>query len=137
MKYLTRLFFCALSIFLVSCQEVNTTDPEEALDHWLGINPSEEVTPINAKYWQSAHLFKEYTLFMELDASEEWIEGFISQNSLRRGSVDMHVNGLNFPEWFMAGQPEGFVPYKKDMYDVSFYLIHKEEGKVFVFESQW
>lgn len=69
MKQLLAVLF--LLMFL-SCSEKRSTDAEECYRLWSGTKPPKEVKLLNGSYWESPHFTKEYIMFLELEATDEW-----------------------------------------------------------------
>jgi hypothetical protein len=85
-------------IFLTSCSEFNTTDPEQVYKHWSGLSAPADLELLEGQYWQSAHWTKEYIMFLKFKPTKEWWVSFLDQNQLLRNN--QWVRPSNAPEWF-------------------------------------
>jgi hypothetical protein len=86
-------------IFLTSCYEIKTTDPDEAYKKWSGSVAPTDLQLLKGQYWQSAHWTKEYILFLKFKPTEIWWTEFVNQNQLQ---VDNRgwAKPTNTPNWF-------------------------------------
>lgn len=83
----------------ISCSEKRSDVASECYKLWSGENAPKDVEVINGTYWESAHWSKEYIMFLELNASEDWRKEFIKQNKMILGTG--HWNRpTDAPDWF-------------------------------------
>ncbi|WP_418602326.1 hypothetical protein [Hwangdonia sp.] len=130
----TLIIFCLLT-FLVSCFQVETTNPDKAYSYWAGAKPPKDIQLINGEYYQSPHFTLEYELFLEFKATEEWRQEFINYNDLK---IDIQNEDWSrftkLPEWF---KPNGNykVYSRNDEYDRSRYFIEPKSGICYIYET--
>lgn len=90
-----------LVLFNVSCG-INTEDPEDSFEYWLGIDVPNDVKMIKGTYWKSTHWTYEYVTYLKFKTTDEWWNEFIKQNNL----ILIHDNkvfineGDNIKKWF-------------------------------------
>lgn len=83
----------------ISCSEKRSDVASECYKLWSGENAPKDVEVINGTYWESAHWSKEYIMFLELNASENWRKQFIKQNNMILVS-DQWTQPADIPDWF-------------------------------------
>ncbi len=118
-----------------SCSEIKTTDPEKAYYYWAGDSNHERVGLINGSYWQTTHWTKEYILYLEINASQEWKTTFIQDNNLVK-TTDGFTLSSDAPNWF--DPPSSIDIYKSDdPFDQgSRYFIPSTDARCFIYEIQ-
>ena len=92
--YMLLLTFVALT----GCFEKNTKNPIEAYKYWAGEEPPKDIQVLNGQYWESAHWTKEYTIYLELQATPYWFTQLIEQNNLKPDTI-YHIPN-DAPRWF-------------------------------------
>jgi len=121
-------------IFLTSCSEINTTDPEQVYKYWSGLSAPADLELIEGQYWQSAHWTKEYIMFLKFNPTKEWWVSFLDQNQL---VIDNQwVKPSNAPEWFTP--PDESVMYSSgDSFDQgSRYFRDTLTNQCYIYEIQ-
>jgi hypothetical protein len=137
MKYYlkTILGFLLLGISIISCSEKNSENPEEVFFLWSGTKPTNKIKLINGKYWQSAHFSKEYKMYLELNATNNWTSEFIKQNNLKlltSTSLDIPNDA---PVWFNVKSGfKIFVP--SEFSQGSLYFVDEKTGNMLIYEIQ-
>jgi hypothetical protein len=81
-KVLHSLSLTLFTILLSSCSPKTSENPSEVYQLWAGEKPSKNLKVLHGKYWQSGHFTKEYIMFMELRAPNDWIQEFIVQKQI-------------------------------------------------------
>ncbi len=131
----TMLGFFLLGISIISCSEKNSENPEEVYYLWSGTKPTNEVKLINGKYWQSAHFSKEYKMYLELNATNNWISEFIKQNNLKLLTSTSPEIPTDAPAWFKV--KSGFKVFEPSEFSQgSIYFVGEKTGKVLIYEIQ-
>ena len=132
LKFLILLII--LSLTFQSCLEKNTEDPIKTYLLWSGEEPSDQVSILHGKYWESAHWSKEYIMYIELNASPLWRKEFIKQNDLIKTSERQSIPS-DAPVWFKPGKNFNlFIP--SGFNQGSQYYEDTVSGKVFIYEIQ-
>ena len=132
MRKLTRLVL--ITLFLSSCSEINTTNPIESYKHWAGEKPPGDLEVIQAKYWQSAHWTKEYIFYAKVKPTEEWWNGFVSQNNLKIDEGQWTAPE-DAPDWFTL--PADVIRYRlEDYFYDSRFLRDTKTGECFIYDIQ-
>jgi hypothetical protein len=98
-KVLHSLSLTLFTIFLSSCSPKTSENPSEVYQLWAGEKPSKNLKVLHGKYWQSGHFTKEYIMFMELRAPNDWIQEFIVQNKLKPATEPIALPS-DAPLWF-------------------------------------
>jgi hypothetical protein len=130
-----RLLLLLLVMFsLISCFEKNTEDPIESYKFWAGEKPSKDVKVIHGKYWQSGHFTKEYIMYLELNASSNWINELIRQNNLIPDTTKVILPG-DAPSWFVPKKSQK--AYIHSGFDQgSIYFIDSLNRHLLIYEIQ-
>jgi hypothetical protein len=98
-KVLHSLSLTFITILLSSCSPKTSENPSEVYQLWAGEKPSKNLKVLHGKYWQSGHFTKEYIMFMELRAPNDWIQEFIVQNKLKPATEPIALPS-DAPLWF-------------------------------------
>lgn len=122
-----------LILFLSGCSEKTSQNPDEVYELWSGTKPSPDVKIIHGKYWRSAHWSKEYTIYIEMKASKEWVEAFVKQNNLQPGTHEHTMSDV--PDWFTPSS-EFLVFHRQNDPDGSRYYFSLKQDRIFIFEAQ-
>jgi hypothetical protein len=119
---------------LIGCSEIKTNDPKKAYKHWAGTYPSKDLNVLNGQYWESAHLTKEYIMFLKLKPTKEWWEEFLKQNDI---SVDKGewTAPSDTPAWFNPAK-NTIRYYGGDHFNQSRYFRDTLTGVCFIYEIQ-
>ena len=125
-----HILYLVLILTLASCMERNTTDPQKAYQYWQGQPASRGLELIHAKYWQSAHWTKEYEIFFEMKASQDWRDAVFKHNNFYRDSV--YIMPADAPSWFAPGRHMKIWKLNEE----SFYLEDTTTGRLLVYEIQ-
>ena len=129
------LAFILLGISIISCSEKNSENPEEVYYLWSGTKPTNEVKLINGKYWQSAHFSKEYKMYLELSATNNWTSEFIKQNNLKLLTSTTIDLPLDAPIWFKVKSGcKVFVP--SGFSHGSLYFLDNKTRHLLIYEIQ-
>ena len=122
----------ALVLILAGCKETHTTDASESYYLWSGKKPESDLKIIHGDYKQTSGPVKEYTLFMELQASADWRNNFINLNELAVDDDEWSIPA-DAPAWFKPDntykvwkQPQPFAE--------SIYFEDTTSGKMFIYE---
>jgi hypothetical protein len=131
MKHQLILLLFFISI-LTGCSEKQSADPKKCYEYWAGQEPSKEIRPVHAKYWQSANWSKEYIVYLELIASVNWKNQFIKQNHLTSAqNVELPSHA---PAWFKLGKLYKLWKHPGD--ENSVYFEDLSTGHFFIYEQQ-
>ena len=117
-----------------SCSEKRSTNAEECYRLWSGMKPPKEIKILNGSYWESAHFTKEYILFLELQATDEWRKLFKKENKLVP-TEETWVKPANLPKWFVP-TPSAKLWKLNDDYSESRYFEDTSTGKFYLYEIQ-
>jgi hypothetical protein len=132
----SRSFYIAIILFsflFTSCIEKNSDDPNEVYQLWSGREPEKDVKILKGQYWQSAHFTLEYKMYMELYATQEWIEGFIKINDLKVHTSEIDLPN-DAPSWF---KPKiGFTAFSSPNDISSIYFVDLKNGYLLFHETQ-
>lgn len=134
--FMKNFLLIILIINLFSCKEKNVSNPIDAYKYWSGEKPPADVNVINASYWESAHFFREYRLFMELKSSKEWRKEFIKQNSLIIDSSNNYNFSAEKPFWFKVYGKFQLYILKNNIGSNSLYYIDTISNHFFIYEEQ-
>ncbi len=124
-------------LFVVSCTEINTTNPEKAYKLWIKSNPEDNLNIINGQYWQSAHWSLEYKVYLEIAENKNWWRKFKKDNNLIIDSTEINENDFwEKPKWF--NPPKKSIKYKEnsDFDQGTRYFEDSISKKIFVYEIQ-
>lgn len=125
-----------LNIFsFTSCSEIKTTDPVVAYKNWASTKPPSDIELYNGQYWQSAHLSKEYIMYLKFKPTKLWWNEFLKHNYISEDKYEWTMPN-DAPSWFKPS--ENSVRYKGDEdYDQgSRYFRDSETGICFIYEIQ-
>jgi len=129
------IFFILVAILtLSSCNEINTTDNEEAFENWIGAKSGSDVEVLQAKYWQSAHWTKEYIVYLKIKPSDEWWSQFVAQNGLMLDTTQWFVPS-DKPDWFTPPNTSKVYGFNED-YNNSRYFQDSLSGVWYIYEIQ-
>lgn len=117
-----------------ACGEKITSDPIESYKNWAGELPPKNVKIIHGKYWQSAHLSKEYILYLELQAPSSWRAHFLEQNNLVKATDSIGLPS-DAPVWFTP-EKNCRILKQKGPDQGSVYYEDTLTGKMFIYEVQ-
>ncbi|HLO37051.1 MAG TPA: hypothetical protein VK173_01035 [Lacibacter sp.] len=131
MKQLLTVYLLS---FLFSCSEKRSSDAEDCYRLWSGVKPPKEINVLNGSYWQSAHFTKEYILFLEIKANDEWVKQFIKENKLIPTGGNWWQPD-DTPEWFKPTQSSKQWKLPDQQSD-SRYFEDTIAGKLFLYEIQ-
>jgi hypothetical protein len=129
-----RLILIMAVLFVLGCSEKRSIDANEVYKLWANQNPPKEVIVLNGQYWQSAHFTKEYIMFLELKATDQWRREFIKQNSLVVDSSGFDLP-TDSPKWFKPDKSS--LLWKPVRWDQgSRFYENTEEGILFIYDIQ-
>ncbi|AWI26854.1 hypothetical protein [Flavobacterium pallidum] len=100
MKLTKSLFFILILFITVSCFEKNSNEANEVFELWSGNLPN-DIEVRNGKYWRSSHFTYEYIVYLDFQATENWIEKFKKQNSLEIQKSKTVNLPSDAPIWFL------------------------------------
>jgi hypothetical protein len=130
----THFYLIGIFILLVSCSESRTTDANESYARWSGKKATSDLKIYQGQYSQTGGLFKEYTLFLELEPSDEWRDQFFKDNELIADDESWSLPE-DAPAWFNPDKnckrwksPQPFAE--------SLYLQDPASGILFIYEVQ-
>ncbi len=118
----------------ISCREKNTEDALKAYTYWAGQSPTDDVKPINGKYFESANWSKEYSVYLELNVSTSWVNQYIKQNKLVR-CIDNYSVPIDAPIWFKINKNSVIFIRSEDNFG-SVYFEDTVYKKMFIYEMQ-
>lgn len=128
------ILFLTFLIPLFGCKEINTSNPIECYTLWAGEDPTQDIKIEHGQYWQSAHLTKEYELYLRFKAANDWWEQFTHQNQL----VGDYTKTSLLPD-----HPVWFNPSKNarrwrltDKSNPSHYFYDHESNTYYIYEIQ-
>ena len=124
-----------LGFLVISCSEIRTSDPTESYKYWAGIDPTDDLTILNGKYWQSSHWTKEYILYLRFKPTESWWIEFIKQNHLQPTTQKWGEPPSDLPEWFRPRDNSEMFRLTDDIYG-SRYFRDKTTGECYIYEMQ-
>ncbi len=134
MKLTKSLLFILILLLTVSCLEKNSNNANEAFELWSG-NAPKNIEVRNGKYWRSSHFTYEYIVYLDFQASDNWIEEFKKQNDLeiqKSKSIDLPSDA---PIWFTP--KPGFACYSpKGFNQGSLYFFNNKTNEVLLYEIQ-
>jgi hypothetical protein len=133
-KSLLYVLIASTFMVLSSCNEINTTNTEEAFENWLGVKSGAEVEVLQAKYWQSAHFTKEYIVFLKIKPSDEWWLQFVEQNGLMLDTSQWYVPSKK-PDWFTPPNTSKVYGFGEE-YNNSRYFQDSLSGVCYIYEIQ-
>jgi len=128
------IYVLVVFLALSSCNEINTTDNEEAFENWIGVKSGSEVEVLQTKYWQSAHWTKEYIAFIKIKPSDEWWSQFIEQNGLML-DTSKWIRPSEKPKWFAPSRSSKSYSLDDD-YSNSRYFHDSLTGVCYIYEIQ-
>ncbi len=118
----------------ISCSEKRSDVASECYELWSGQSTPKEIKVIHGTYWESAHWSKEYIMFLELAASNEWRRHFIQQNKMILAG-DEWTKPNNIPDWFKpSGSSRQWI--LPDSKEGSRCFEDSVSGKLFIYEIQ-
>jgi hypothetical protein len=133
-KVLHSLSLTLFTILLSSCSPKTSENPSEVYQLWAGEKPSKNLKVLHGKYWQSGHFTKEYIMFMELRAPNDWIQEFIVQNKLKPATEPIALPS-DTPLWFKPTSA-----YKiwepSDFSQGSAYYVDSLNGQIMIYEIE-
>lgn len=132
-SHIILMLMILTSFSLISCLSSSSNNPEKVYKYWLKEEPPKELKLINGQYYQSPHFTLEYEVFLEMNVTKKWWDGFIRTNHLKIDSVsDDFMTEL--PKWFKVNSK--FTKFSKnDKFDRSAYYINFSNGKCFIYET--
>lgn len=130
--YLLIIFF-ALIICLPGCSERASNDADESYKLWAFEEPSEEISVIHGKYWQSGHFTREYIVYLELTATHNWKRKFFTQNHFIKFNNSTETL-TDAPSWFKPIKP--YIIWKQENNDNSICFEEIRTGRLFIHEMQ-
>ncbi|GAA3966683.1 hypothetical protein [Mucilaginibacter dorajii] len=134
MKHYFGFLLAILFLFtLTGCWEKNSTSADDTFMLWAGQKPDKNVRAIHGKYWQSAHLSREYVVYLELAPTVEWKLGFIKQNNLHI-TRDTPAPPKDAPSWFI--NKKGLNIWRAQPDNGNLYEEDPQTGHFFIFEEQ-
>lgn len=135
MKKGIEVFALILLVLFSGCSEVNTTDPQKIYQYWSGTKPPKEIILIHGQYWQSAHWSKEYIMFLQYEATENWWAEFVQINSMVI-TKEKTSPSEDAPEWFKPSK--NAIVYKSagEFDQGSRYFWEPDKKMVFAYEIQ-
>ncbi len=122
-------------IFLTSCSEIKTTDPEQVYKYWSGLTAQTDIELLNGEYWQSAHWTREYIMFLKFRPTEKWWQKFIEQNHLQEDS-DSWSKPNDAPSWFNPTDQMIMYSSGDDFDQGSRYFIDTLTKESYIYEIQ-
>lgn len=129
-----QLFLFLSFLFLFACSEKSSTNAEECYRLWSGMKPPKEVKVLNGSYWQSSHFTKEYIMFLELEATDEWRKLMRENNKFVLAEDDWEKPS-DAPVWFTPAR--SLQKWKrKDDYSESRYFEDTIAKKFYFYEIQ-
>lgn len=122
-------------IFLTSCSEIRTTDPEQVYKYWSGSTAPTEIELLKGQYWQSAHWTGEYIMFLKIRSTEKWWTEFINQNQLQKDN-ESWTKPTDAPNWF--NPTDQMIKYSsgEDFDQGSRYFIDTLTNESYIYEIQ-
>ncbi len=84
---------------LVSCSEINITNPTETYKYWSGTNAPSDLELLNGQYWQSSHWTREYIMYLKFKPTDKWWNEFIEQNQISADKGNW-IMPSDAPTWF-------------------------------------
>jgi len=118
----------------MSCSDKRSNNPNEVYRLWSYEDPPKEVKVLKGKYWESAHITKEYVMYLELQALEGWRKGFIKKNKLILDTAKMSLPS-DAPKWFQPSKDSRiWKPFDFDQ--GSRYFEDTVTQKFFIYEIQ-
>ncbi len=135
---------CVLILFLfVSCSEIRTENKDKIFELWTGSTLPKNVTVINGSYWQSAHWSKEYEVYIQIKATNEWWNELKNINELSnfKSSFNEDIERKFFRNKYKAiiEQPQWFKPKKSSEIFIrggSEYFWNPKNKMLFIHEIQ-
>jgi len=106
------------------------TDANETYEYWADTNVPENTKVLHGQYWSTPHFFKEYELYMEIEAP--WVKDFITYNQVPSGTRPIKTPA-NAPKWFSP--PENFPVWTGAFGSV--YFIDTVNMHMFMYEKQY
>ncbi|MCL1937514.1 MAG: hypothetical protein FWF52_03845 [Candidatus Azobacteroides sp.] len=128
--------FILLGAFLwISCREINTTNPQKAFKYWTGAIPPADFEFFEGQYWQSAHITKEYILYLKFKPTKIWWNKFLELNNILEDKNEWIIP-TDAPDWFRPS--DNVVRYRinNDFDQGSRYFIDTLTGICSVYEIQ-
>lgn len=133
------LFFCALTVLLLSACGGTWIDDERNFERVFGFEKPQDVQVLHSYYWKSSHWSTEYRYYISLRTSSEFTKRLTAAELMNQSVADLSVSdtcGGNRPSWF--------VPKSLDKYDMwvpkeSFgYRVFqdKDDGTLYVCDEQ-
>jgi hypothetical protein len=128
MKYLLLLFTIMI---VVGCKRQSTNDAATCYEYWAGEKPTTEVQVIHGLYGPTSHWTKDYTIYLQLNASSRWCSEMMRKNYLIPATE--YTIPDDAPSWFRPGKKcRIWKPSGLDQ--SSFYLNDVESGNIFIYE---
>jgi hypothetical protein len=133
-KVLHSLSLTLFTILRSSCSPKTSENPSEVYQLWAGEKPSKNLKVLHGKYWQSGHFTKEYIMFMELRAPNDWIQEFIVQNKLKPATEPIALPS-DAPLWFKPTSAYKILE-PSDFSQGSAYYVDSLNGQIMIYELQ-
>ncbi len=127
--------FLLIGLVFTACQEIKTTDPNEAYKYWTGTNPPIDIHVLKGQYWESAHWTQEYILYLKLKPTQAWWNKYVQANHLIIDTSDW-IKPSGKPDWFDLSQ--NCIRYRRDVdFDQgSRYFYDQTSGECYIYEIQ-
>jgi len=120
---------------LVSCSEINTTNPTETYKYWSGTNAPSDLELLNGQYWQSSHWTREYIMYLKFKPSDTWWNEFIQQNQISINKGD-RIMLSDAPTWFNPTENSTRFGGNNDFDQGSIYFRDSLTGVCYIYEIQ-
>lgn len=132
----SKLVVALMILLATSCAKTTSEVPNDCFKMWTGKEPDINTKVIQAKYWQSGKLLKEYMLFMELQPSPAWQKEFMQENKLVPiDDDDEWTVPKDAPAWF--NPPKSYKVMKLPLpYGESRYFVDSVTNHMFIFEIE-
>lgn len=130
MSKIAPIFFL---LFLFSACAKKSEDAATAFKLWSGSEPK-GITVRHGSYSRSPHFTLEYTVYLDLKTSKNWIDAFKKENNLQLETSKKIILPENAPDWF---EPKiGFTTYTRKDGQGSLYFFNEKTDEVLLYEIQ-
>lgn len=120
---------------LISCSEINTTNPKETYKYWSGNDSPSDFDLLNGQFWQSSHWTREYIMYLEFKPSEDWWNEFLKQNNISDDEGDW-IMPTDAPTWFKPSENTVRFGGNNDFDQGSRYFKDTLTGVCYIYEIQ-
>jgi hypothetical protein len=128
-------FSVAFAILLSGCGGTWVDDPSN-FERVFGFNKPPEVTVLHSYYWKSSHWTTEYRYFISLKASAMFVNGLTSPQLMTHAESSVKVSGDDVPAWFLTRTLDHYEMWTSINQSGYHIFRDKDDGKIFVYDSQ-